>query len=176
MCIICYCSSKSPEVNEFSAINHAMLCCSVCLVGFSFLLPGQVLSWLCQPPSVACKQRRRLLTGYQKIPDIARSRNRSHQFYTILQTAWQRWSRILTKWWTHKNDLSGPYDDVIKWKHSLRYWLFVRGIDQSPLDSPQKGQWRGALMFSSISASTNSWANNGDAGDLRAIVLMMASL
>ena len=32
---------------------------------------------------------------------------------------------------------------------------------------PNKGQWRGALMFSFICAWTDSWANNGDAGDLR---------
>ena len=45
--------------------------------------------------------------------------------------------------------------------------LFVRGIHQSPVNSPHKGQWRGTLMFSLIWARTNSWANNGDAGDLR---------
>ena len=27
------------------------------------------------------------------------------------------------------------------------YWPFVRGIHSSPLDSPHKGQWCGALMF-----------------------------
>ena len=32
------------------------------------------------------------------------------------------------------------YDDVIKWKHSPRYWLFVRGIHRSPVNSPHKGQ------------------------------------
>ena len=32
--------------------------------------------------------------------------------------------------------------------------------------SPHKGQWGGALMFS-LSALTNGWANNRDAGDLR---------
>ena len=37
-------------------------------------------------------------------------------------------------------------DDVIKWKHLPRYWPFVRGIHQSPVNSPHKGQWRGALM------------------------------
>ena len=26
-------------------------------------------------------------------------------------------------------------------------WLFVRGIHRSPVNSPHKGQWRGALMF-----------------------------
>ena len=59
------------------------------------------------------------------------------------------------------------HDDVIKWRHSPRYWPFVRGIHRSPVNSPHKGQWRGALMFSLTWAWTNSWANNGDAGDLR---------
>ena len=58
------------------------------------------------------------------------------------------------------------HDDVIKWKHFPRYWPFVRGIHRSPVNSPHKGQWRGALMFSLIGARNNSWANNGDAGDL----------
>ena len=49
----------------------------------------------------------------------------------------------------------------------LHYWPFVRGIHRSPVYSPQKSQWRGALMFSLINAWTNCWANNSDAGDLR---------
>ena len=30
------------------------------------------------------------------------------------------------------------HDDVIKWKHSPRYWPFVRGIHRSPANSPHK--------------------------------------
>ena len=30
------------------------------------------------------------------------------------------------------------HDDFIKWKHFPHYWPFVRGIHQSPLDSPHK--------------------------------------
>ena len=37
----------------------------------------------------------------------------------------------------------------------------------SAVDSPHKGQSRGALMFSLIWACTNGWANNRNAGDLR---------
>ena len=37
----------------------------------------------------------------------------------------------------------------------------------SPLYSPHKGQWRGALMFPLICTWTNGWVNNWDAGDLR---------
>ena len=58
-------------------------------------------------------------------------------------------------------------DDVIKWKHFPRYWTFVRGIHRSPVNSPHKGQWRGALMFSLIGDWINGWVNNREAGDLR---------
>ena len=47
------------------------------------------------------------------------------------------------------------HDDVIKWKHFPRYWPFVREIHRSPVNSPHKGQWRGALMFSLICAWIN---------------------
>ena len=54
----------------------------------------------------------------------------------------------------YKNSfLSQAYDDVIKWKHFLRYWPFVQGIHRSPVNSPHKGKWRGALMFIFWSAS-----------------------
>ena len=53
-----------------------------------------------------------------------------------------------------------PHDDVIKWKHYPRYWPFV------PVNSPHKGQWRGALMFSLSCTRINDWINNCEAGDL----------
>ena len=59
------------------------------------------------------------------------------------------------------------HDDVIKWKHFPRYWPSVRGIHRSPVNSPYKGQWRGALMVTLICARTNGWVNNREAGDLR---------
>ena len=59
------------------------------------------------------------------------------------------------------------HDDVIKWKHFPRCWPFVRGIHRSPVNSPHKGQWRCALMFSLICVWINSWVNNREAGDLR---------
>ena len=59
------------------------------------------------------------------------------------------------------------HDDVIKWKHFPRYWPFVRGIHRSPVNSPHKGQWLGALMFSLICVWINGWVNNGESGDLR---------
>ena len=59
------------------------------------------------------------------------------------------------------------HDDVIKWKHFPRYWSFLRGIYRSPVNSPHKGQWRGALVFSLICVWINGWENNREAGDLR---------
>ena len=56
------------------------------------------------------------------------------------------------------------HDDVIKCKHFPRYWPFVRGIHRSPVNSPHKGLWRGALMCSLICARINGWVNNGDRG------------
>ena len=44
------------------------------------------------------------------------------------------------KFTSHKLSLrfAEIYDDVIKWKHFSRYWLFVRVIHLSPVNSPHK--------------------------------------
>ena len=72
--------------------------------------------------------------------------------------------RITTR---HEHKKCEKYDDVIKWKHFPRNWPFVRGIHRSPVNSPHKGQWRGALMFTLICVWINDWVNNREAGDLR---------
>ena len=64
---------------------------------------------------------------------------------------------------THKK----YHDDVIKWEHFPRYWPFVRGINRCPVNSPHKGQWPGALIFSLICVWINGWVNPREAGDLR---------
>ena len=66
--------------------------------------------------------------------------------------------------WRYVRERSG-HDDVIKWKHFPRYWPFMRGIHRSTVNSPHKGQWRGALMFSLICVWINGWVNNREAGD-----------
>ena len=54
-----------------------------------------------------------------------------------------------------------------KWNHFPRYWPFLRGIHRSPVDYPNNGHWRRALMFSLICAWKRDWANNQDTSDLR---------
>ena len=41
------------------------------------------------------------------------------------------------------------------------------GNSPVPVNSPHKGQWRGALMFSLICVWINGWVNSREAGDLR---------
>ena len=64
-------------------------------------------------------------------------------------------------------DFYERHEDVIKWKHCLRYWPFVQGIPRWPVNSPQKGQRRGTLIFSLICAWISGWINNREACDLR---------
>ena len=52
-------------------------------------------------------------------------------------------------------------------EHFPRNWPFVRGIHRSPANSPHKGQWRRALMFSLICAWINCCVNNLEAGDMK---------
>ena len=41
------------------------------------------------------------------------------------------------------------------------------GNSPVPVNSPHKGQWRGAMMFSLICTWISDWVNNREAGDLR---------
>ena len=86
-----------------------------------------------------------------------------------ISVVWQMWLALCYKMKTYmvRKGSFHTHDDVIKWKHIPRYWPFVRGIHQSPVNSPHKDQWRGALMFSLICNRINGWVNNREAGDLR---------
>ena len=57
------------------------------------------------------------------------------------------------------------------WRHQMETFsallAICAGNSPVPVNSPHKGQWRGALMFSLISAWINGWVNNREAGDLR---------
>ena len=57
------------------------------------------------------------------------------------------------------------HHDVIKLKHFPLYWPFVRRNHQSPVNSPHKGQWRGALVCYLICAWIIGWVNNREAID-----------
>ena len=63
--------------------------------------------------------------------------------------------------------IRSAHDDVINWKHFPRYWPLVWGIHRPPVNSPHKGQWRGALIFLWSAPVINGWVNNREAGGHR---------
>ena len=69
------------------------------------------------------------------------------------------------------------------WRHQMETFsallAICAGNSPVPVNSPRKGQWRGALMFSLICVWINGWVNNREAGDLRRhrahyVVIVMA--
>ena len=82
---------------------------------------------------------------------------------------WITNDKSLVKWFPDHvlKETWHSHDDVTKWKHFPCYWPFVRGIHRSAVNSPHKGQWRGALMFSLICVWINGWVSNRKAGDLK---------
>ena len=59
---------------------------------------------------------------------------------------------------------NSEHDDVTERKPFPRYWPFVRRIHRSPVNSPHKGLWRRALMFSLICAGIKGEENNREVG------------
>ena len=61
--------------------------------------------------------------------------------------------------------------DQIWWRHQMETFsallALCAGNSPVPVNSPHKGQWRGALMFSLICVWINGWVNSREAGDLR---------
>ena len=55
------------------------------------------------------------------------------------------------------------------WRHQMETFVTSLAFSQgnSPINSPHKGQWRGALMFSLTCAWTNGWTNHRGVSDLR---------
>ena len=91
---------------------------------------------------------------------------------TFLRCMWKQNDILITiiiqsHWW---NVSLGCLYIITWWRHQVEtlsaLLAFVRGIHRSPMNSPHKGQWRGALMFSLICAWINGWVNNREAGDL----------
>ena len=62
---------------------------------------------------------------------------------------------ITSSWWHHQME---TFSTLL---------ALCAGNSLVPMNSPHKGQWRGALIFSLICVWINSWINNREAGDLR---------
>ena len=58
-------------------------------------------------------------------------------------------------------------NEVIKWKHFLRYWPFAWGIHRSPVNSHTKASDAELWCFRWSEPRINGWVNNRAVGDLR---------
>ena len=65
------------------------------------------------------------------------------------------WHRQIITWWRHQME---TFSALL---------ALCAGNSPPPVNSPHKGKWRGASIFSLICARINGWVNNGEAGDLR---------
>ena len=79
---------------------------------------------------------------------------------TAKSTSWYRnygyvITQLQTTWWRHQME---TFSALL---------ALCEGNSPVPVNSPHKGQWRGALMFSLICGGINNWVNNREAGDLR---------
>ena len=73
----------------------------------------------------------------------------------LVKPRWLDIYHVSCPWWRHQMETFSALLDI------------CAGNSPVPVDSPHKGQWRGALMFSLICVWINGWVNNGEAGDLR---------
>ena len=73
-----------------------------------------------------------------------------HRVVSLTVSDSTSWKPFVIQYWLCSNQSYACHDDVIKWRYFPRYWPFMREIHRSPVNSPHKGQWRGALMFSLI--------------------------
>ena len=77
--------------------------------------------------------------------------------------------RLLKKTWNRETRHQQPWHSW--WRHQMETLSALlapcAGNSPVPVNSPHKGQWRGALMFSLICVWINFWVNNREAGDLR---------
>ena len=91
----------------------------------------------------------------------------SRKFYLYLPSGLCRgWGRSYMFRWVWSQFCQMIYRPW--WHHQMETFSALLAIcaGNSPVNSPYKGQWRGALMFSLICAWKNGWVNNGEAGDL----------
>ena len=69
---------------------------------------------------------------------------------------------VHSPWWRHQMETFSVLLALLCGEFTGHQW-----IPRSPVNSPNKGQWRGALKFSLICVWINGWVNNHEAGDLR---------
>ena len=95
-------------------------------------------------------------------------------YYSDIIWAWQHLQGESTGWLQCLRNYTGTsaFTDVSSWwRHQMETFsallALCAGNSTVLVNSPHKGQWRRALMFSLRCAWINDWVNNREAGDLR---------
>ena len=89
------------------------------------------------------------------------------------QCPWLLWYTISVRIssWFVTSFLSDIFMRFSWWRHQMETFsallALCAGNSPVPVNSPHKGQWCGALMFSLICTWINAWVNNPEALDLR---------
>ena len=91
-------------------------------------------------------------------------------FGTPWRTLWrhcneERNTRGLDSWVTLTFTLQNEKFYISWWRHQMETFSALLAL--CAVNSPHKGQWHGALMFSLICAWIHGWVNNREVGDLR---------
>ena len=122
------------------------------------LLIPSISYWLTDWLSTSPMQRVLLLTKFVVKSLIRLMMILSLYYILILPGQWDTFQpnrRHVATWWRHQMETFSALLAI------------CAGNSPGPVNSPHKGQWRGALMFSLICVWINDWVNNHEAGDLR---------
>ena len=103
-----------------------------------------------------CENDKKFINSLWPSDTICRHKSRS-KFAQIMACRLRAPTHYLNQRWLISNMMTSSNGNIFR----------VTGPLWSPVNSPHKGQWRGALMFSLICARINGWVNTGEAGDLR---------
>ena len=135
---------QAADTTKSDGLSALLLPMSRCQWHCKYLIRGHTIKYPSfSKPQVFCLDFPTAL----KFAVISASPGQSHR-QTNCTAIWYAAVRLFT-WWRHQMETCSAL------------------LDRSLVDSPHKGQWRGALMFFWSAPEKNGWANHRDAGDLR---------
>ena len=82
-------------------------------------------------------QGENIITSLTRVINITKITTFRTKLYEIGHI-WPKSCYVVWKKWSSWVKMTKIHDDVIKWKHFPRYWPFVQGILQWPVNSPHK--------------------------------------
>ena len=98
---------------------------------------------------------RRTASFYKRRPTVVKTPSRHAGSYLLTKGVKYNFLLCRIAWWRHEME---TFSALL---------ALCAGNSPVPVNSPHKGQWRGAFVFSLICTWINDWVNNHEAGDLR---------